>query len=137
MKLFRLGECRMAIEIEELQDQIKILKTELIQIALTTGLNSQDTICCSQKLDQLITIYQKHGQPSYRTKRIENCKVLLDASTDDSVSTTFPNEESGVFTTNLFEMPLFNLKQITQLCMILLNVNFLVYPRLKESLVVL
>ena len=120
----------MIMEIEEIEVQIKLLKIEMIQIAKTTGLNSQDTICCSQKLDQLITIYQKQGQPSYRTKRIEHCKVLLDASTDGPVSTTFPNEVSSVFTTNLFEMPLFNLKQITQLCMILLNVNFPVYPRL-------
>ncbi|WP_256242109.1 Spo0E family sporulation regulatory protein-aspartic acid phosphatase [Bacillus sp. V3B] len=47
------------IEIDELEDRIHQLKKELIQVALTTGLNSHDTLCCSQKLDELITIYQK------------------------------------------------------------------------------
>jgi stage 0 sporulation regulatory protein len=47
------------IEIIELEDRINQLKKELIQIAETTGLNSHETLCCSGKLDQLITIYQK------------------------------------------------------------------------------
>lgn len=115
----------MVIEIEALEDQINELKTELIQIAKTTGLNSQDTICCSQKLDQLITIYQKHEQPSYKKKKVEKSNVLLDISTNDTSCTIIPDEVSGVFTKHLFEMPLFNLKQITHLCRIVLNVNFL------------
>jgi stage 0 sporulation regulatory protein len=47
------------IEIDELEHRINQLKKELIQITEATGLNSHDTLCCSQKLDQLITIYQK------------------------------------------------------------------------------
>jgi hypothetical protein len=43
----------------ELEYKINQLKKELIQIAKETGLNSQDTIYCSQQLDQLITLYQK------------------------------------------------------------------------------
>ena len=47
------------IEIDELDDRINQLKKELMQIAEETGLNSNDTICYSQKLDELITRYQK------------------------------------------------------------------------------
>ncbi|MFJ7975770.1 Spo0E family sporulation regulatory protein-aspartic acid phosphatase [Peribacillus sp. NPDC096379] len=47
------------IEIDELDYRINQLKKELILIAEATGLNSHETICCSQKIDQLITIYQK------------------------------------------------------------------------------
>ena len=49
----------VSIELDELENRINQLKKELIQIALTTGLNSHETLCCSQKLDELITIYQK------------------------------------------------------------------------------
>jgi stage 0 sporulation regulatory protein len=47
------------IEIDELEDRINQLKKDLIQIAKETGLNSDDTIGYSQKLDELITRYQK------------------------------------------------------------------------------
>ena len=47
------------IEIDELDDRINQLKKELMQIAEETGLNSNDTIRYSQKLDELITRYQK------------------------------------------------------------------------------
>ncbi|MBZ5752963.1 aspartyl-phosphate phosphatase Spo0E family protein [Metabacillus rhizolycopersici] len=47
------------IDIYELEYRINQLKEELIQIAKATGLNSPKTICFSQKLDQIITIYQK------------------------------------------------------------------------------
>ena len=40
------------IEIDELEDRINQLKKELIQIAEETGLNSDDTIRYSQKLDE-------------------------------------------------------------------------------------
>lgn len=43
----------------ELENKINQLKKELIQVAAETGLNSPDTIYCSQQLDQLITLYQK------------------------------------------------------------------------------
>ncbi|MGM0876366.1 MAG: Spo0E family sporulation regulatory protein-aspartic acid phosphatase [Bacillota bacterium] len=56
------------IEIVELEDRINQLKKELIQIAEATGLNSHDTLCCSQKLDQLITIHQE----LYKEKEIRN-----------------------------------------------------------------
>lgn len=47
------------IELDEIEYRINQLRKELIQIAERTGLNSRETIYCSQKLDQLITIYQK------------------------------------------------------------------------------
>ena len=47
------------IEIDELEDRINQLKKELIQIAEETGLNSDDTIGYSQRLDDLIMRYQK------------------------------------------------------------------------------
>ena len=47
------------IEIDELEDRINQLKKELIQIAKETGLNSDDTIRYSQKLDEFIMRYQK------------------------------------------------------------------------------
>ena len=47
------------IEIDELEDRINQLKKDLIQIAEETGLNSDDTIRYSQKLDELIMRYQK------------------------------------------------------------------------------
>lgn len=48
----------MVIELE-LVNRINLLKTELDQIVKAKGLNNLDTLCCSQKLDELITIYQK------------------------------------------------------------------------------
>ncbi|MCM3728846.1 aspartyl-phosphate phosphatase Spo0E family protein [Neobacillus cucumis] len=49
----------MVTEIKELEDQINQMRKILILIAEKTGLNSNDTLCCSQKLDELITMYQK------------------------------------------------------------------------------
>jgi hypothetical protein len=49
----------MVTKIDELENKIQLLIKELIEIAEATGLNSQDTICCSQKLDQYIMIYQR------------------------------------------------------------------------------
>jgi hypothetical protein len=59
------------IEKDELEERMNQLKKELIQIAEETGLNSHDTLCCSQKLDHLIMIYQK----LYKEK--ENRNMLL------------------------------------------------------------
>ncbi|KMY49973.1 aspartyl-phosphate phosphatase Spo0E family protein [Peribacillus loiseleuriae] len=56
------------IGLDEIEYRINQLKKELIQIAEITGLNSSETIYCSQKLDQLITIYQKSAY-----KKIEIC----------------------------------------------------------------
>jgi stage 0 sporulation regulatory protein len=61
----------MSIVIDELVERINQQKKELIQIVEVTGLNSPDAICCSQKLDKLITIYQTF---SYKErKKIETC----------------------------------------------------------------
>lgn len=45
--------------IDKLEDRINQQKKDLIRIVEATGLNSPETLYCSQKLDQLITIYQK------------------------------------------------------------------------------
>ncbi|HHW38191.1 MAG TPA: aspartyl-phosphate phosphatase Spo0E family protein [Bacillales bacterium] len=47
---------------DDLENRINQLKSELVRIAELTGLNSHDTISCSQKLDELIIVYQKHLQ---------------------------------------------------------------------------
>lgn len=49
----------MASEKYELECRINQLRKELVHIAEVTGLNSHETICYSQKLDQHITNYQK------------------------------------------------------------------------------
>lgn len=47
------------IEIDELDSKINQMRRKLIQIAKETGFNSEDTLNYSQKLDVLITLYQK------------------------------------------------------------------------------
>ena len=61
-----LGMGLVDIDEIELEYKIEQLKKELIRVAAETGLNSPDTIYCSQQLDQLITIYQmgKYGDNS-------------------------------------------------------------------------
>jgi stage 0 sporulation regulatory protein len=49
----------MCAEVEELECRINQMRKSLILIVEETGLNSDDTICFSQKLDELITSYQK------------------------------------------------------------------------------
>ena len=49
----------MKLEIASLEEKIQKLKRELVQIASRTGLNSHETLQCSQELDQYIIIYQK------------------------------------------------------------------------------
>ena len=49
----------MCKDISRLEDQISQTRIELMQIAEETGLNSEDTLMSSQKLDELITRYQK------------------------------------------------------------------------------
>lgn len=46
-------------EVDELEERINQMRKTLILIAKETGLNSHDTISYSQKLDELITRYQK------------------------------------------------------------------------------
>ncbi|WP_280530147.1 aspartyl-phosphate phosphatase Spo0E family protein [Oceanobacillus sp. J11TS1] len=48
--------------------RINQLKKELIQIARLTSLNSYDTLRCSQKLDELITIYQNQNNLKNKTR---------------------------------------------------------------------
>ena len=54
----------MFVEVDKLEDKINELKKELIQIAAATGLNSYDTLHCSQTLDQHITTYQQYLRKS-------------------------------------------------------------------------
>ncbi len=49
----------MCIEVRELEYKINQMRETLILIAEETGLNSNDTLCYSQKLDKLIARYQK------------------------------------------------------------------------------
>ena len=49
----------MCKNISRLEDKISQTRIELMQIAEETGLNSEDTLQSSQKLDELITRYQK------------------------------------------------------------------------------
>jgi len=42
----------MKVEFEKLEETINQLKEELIQIVEATGLNSYDTLNCSQELDK-------------------------------------------------------------------------------------
>lgn len=51
----------MVNNLEKLEEQIQMLKKELIFTAKAFGINSKETICCSQKLDRLIIIHQKYG----------------------------------------------------------------------------
>ena len=45
----------MKVEFEKLEETISQLKEELIQIVEATGLNSYDTLNCSQELDKHIS----------------------------------------------------------------------------------
>ncbi|WP_338472727.1 aspartyl-phosphate phosphatase Spo0E family protein [Niallia sp. XMNu-256] len=49
----------MCREVEKIERRINQVRDRLILIAVETGLNSDDTIYYSQKLDKLITKYQK------------------------------------------------------------------------------
>ena len=49
----------MCTVVDELEYRINQMRKLLIQIVRETDLNSDDTLCYSQKLDELITRYQK------------------------------------------------------------------------------
>lgn len=49
----------VSVNIDELKSKISQMKKELIQIAEKNGLNSDDTLIFSQKLDKLILTYQR------------------------------------------------------------------------------
>ncbi|WP_428910996.1 Spo0E family sporulation regulatory protein-aspartic acid phosphatase [Niallia sp. Krafla_26] len=50
---------RLNLNIDELEYQINRMRKNLILIALETGIDSDDTLSYSQKLDKLIAQYQK------------------------------------------------------------------------------
>lgn len=56
-----MGVYTKLIQIDVLENRINQLKQELLQIVKATGLNSNESICCSRELDKLITIYQKYS----------------------------------------------------------------------------
>jgi len=49
----------MGTEVRDLENKINQLRRVLILVAENTGLNSNETLFYSQKLDELITRYQK------------------------------------------------------------------------------
>ena len=49
----------MVVEIKELETQINQLREGLVQIVNATGLDSNESLRYSRKLDELITMYQK------------------------------------------------------------------------------
>ncbi|WP_428909976.1 Spo0E family sporulation regulatory protein-aspartic acid phosphatase [Niallia sp. Krafla_26] len=53
----------MGKEWKRLNIQIQHLKNELKLTVSATGLDSQETLKCSQKLDKLIINYQMHERP--------------------------------------------------------------------------
>jgi stage 0 sporulation regulatory protein len=53
------GIWMMYTEVDKLEGRINQMKKNLIRISKETGLNSDNTLYYSQKLDELITIYQK------------------------------------------------------------------------------
>lgn len=53
------GVMMMFVENDELEHRINLMRKNLILIAEETGLNSDDTLRYSRKLDELITMYQK------------------------------------------------------------------------------
>ena len=64
------------ILIDDLEYRINELKKELIQIVERTGLNSRETLVCSQKLDKLITIYQKSSYKKLDSMLLNAIKLL-------------------------------------------------------------
>lgn len=55
----------MSVEYDELEHRINEMRKNLILIAKETGLNSADSLRYSQKLDELITIFQKKKYKPY------------------------------------------------------------------------
>lgn len=63
----------MYLEVQKLEKKIKQMKNILIRIAEETGLNSYDTLCYSQKLDELITTYQKLNIDNIKKTKEKSC----------------------------------------------------------------
>ncbi|MFJ7978649.1 Spo0E family sporulation regulatory protein-aspartic acid phosphatase [Peribacillus sp. NPDC096379] len=66
----------MYTEVDELDGRINQMRKVLIQIAEETGLNSHDTLCYSQKLDELITIHQKLKIDNIQKVDQKSCIVI-------------------------------------------------------------
>ena len=79
------------ILIDDLEYRINELKKELIQIAERTGLNSRETLVCSQKLDKLITIYQKSSYKKLDNMLLNGNKVACNIS----ISAFFSSEATN------------------------------------------
>jgi stage 0 sporulation regulatory protein len=59
------GVMMMCVEDDELEHRINLMRKNLILIAEETGLDSDDTLRYSWKLDELITMYQKRKNEQY------------------------------------------------------------------------
>lgn len=57
------------VTVDVIENQIEQLKNKLLMVAHVSGLNSHDTIRCSQKLDEFIVIYQRCLQHSYQKNK--------------------------------------------------------------------
>ena len=57
----------MVVEIKELETQINQLREGLVQIVNATGLDSNESLRYSRKLDELITMYQKSKHEPYKS----------------------------------------------------------------------
>ncbi|MGE8082083.1 Spo0E family sporulation regulatory protein-aspartic acid phosphatase [Peribacillus loiseleuriae] len=66
----------MYTEVDKLDGRINQMRKVLIQIAEETGLNSHDTLCYSQKLDELITIHQKLKIDNIQKVDQKSCIVI-------------------------------------------------------------
>jgi stage 0 sporulation regulatory protein len=67
------GVWMMYAKVDELEGRIEQMKKDLIRIVEETGLNSYETLCYSQKLDELITIYQKLKIDDIQKTREKSC----------------------------------------------------------------
>jgi acyl CoA:acetate/3-ketoacid CoA transferase alpha subunit len=74
-KLNGQGVIMMSVEEDELVHRINQMRKNLILIAKEAGLNSYDTLRYSQKLDELITNYQKKNNKLYTEFNEKSCIV--------------------------------------------------------------
>ena len=71
------GSRKMCTEVGELEYKINQMRQTLILIAVETGLNSDDTLWYSQKLDELISRYQKLKMNNMQKKDDKSYIVTL------------------------------------------------------------
>lgn len=58
--------CKRKYTLEKLSRDIHMKREEMIQLGLTSGLNSRETIQVSQELDKLILQYQCYKENKHR-----------------------------------------------------------------------